>query len=880
MSIENSLSFKGLQTSPNNLGAGSEGALVVADNVTIRYPDVLEPRRGQASTGIFLHNPAAVTQTFFFEDKVFVHTAEDKVQRLDTGIELTGDYIAADPDYRLKTAIAAQTLYMATDKGVMALESATSTVPRLSGIAEPLTPVAFPINDPTSPPPTIAGFLDPGKAVAYRVLFGYVDSHDAVHLGPPSVRVTVKNNTSGQASVKLQIPLLTVPVDASGAIVSGTFVRVYRSVMADTEALTSDELYLVNETVIDTTAYTPTSDDFTLPDTAEQDFVIQSAPLYTNPTQGGLPNDAPPFAQDIATWSQREWYANTNQPHSLTAQLIGVEGGGTPDLPATGFRVGDSITVAGVSFTGSTYENYPTRLFVVKTWGTAQENISDTLKNLAEAVNYWAVNSPTPFNIRAYLEPVVFGDSLLNFKIRFQRSTVDSTTNTSFDVQYSIPRLTATITGTSGSYTITTLGDHNLKEGDFVLMSREPADSLFPPQTIQVAAPVTSNTFTSTSTSATLPQMNRVRRLYGESVWTPDLYATKTSDNERRVDYVYYSLPGEPEAVSAASYIPVGTSGKAIRRIVPQRDRLLVFKDEGTYAVYGDFPFQVQLIDDTVAILAPDSAVALGSTVIVLTEDGIMAVTDGGIQMISKVIDSTLKPYWAAPYRDLTATDAFGVAYESEKVFALFMPALSGTAASYTARAYVFGLESQAWTTWSYDAPRLCGRVDPFTDTAYYGLEEGPYLVKDKNTSSTADYSDYTGAITSTVQWAATTLGSPYATKQAREIHLHYRDVRKPVGTTLLTSCTLKTDVVPSGGTAPTGGAFDLWSAGESGFPSGELIGSSVLPLQFRKLIPQEVQRATYYTLGLTATTSNAYWALNGYSIVFEGTSERTGTVR
>jgi hypothetical protein len=42
------------------------------------------------------------------------------------------------------------------------------------------------------------------------------------------------------------------------------------------------------------------------------------------------------------------------------------------------------------------------------------------------------------------------------------------------------------------------------------------------------------------------------------------------------------------------------------------------------------------------------------------------------------------------------------------------------------------------------------------------------------------------------------------------------------------------------------------------------------------------VQRATYYTLGLTATTNapGGYWALNGYSIVFEGTSERTGTVR
>jgi len=881
--IENSLSFKGLQTSPNNLGAGSEGALVVADNVTIRYPDVLEPRRGQEADAFGTTVGAEIKQVSFFEDKVVAHTGT-KVRVSGAVAELTGTYTAADPDYRLKTAIAAQTFFMATDKGVMALESSTSTVPRLTGIAEPLKPSTVLVADPTSPVPTIAGFLDPGKAVAYRVLFGYVDSHDAVHLGPPSVRVTVKNDTAGQATVKLYIPLLTAPLNAANAIVSGTFVRIYRSVMADTEAKTVDELYLVNETVIDTSVYT-TSDQLLLADTAEQDFAVQSTPLYTNPTQGGLPNDAPPFAEDIATWSQREWYANTNQPHSLTAQLIGVEGGGTPDLPATGLRVGDTITIDGVVFTGATSATPSLREFKVwTTTGSAQANISLTLASLADVVNRWSVLSPIPFVFRAYLEPVVFGNDLLNFKIRFQRPSVDSTTNTSFVVTYRVQvKTTASITAPApftGFQTITTTGDLNVKADDYVRLTRVlPAYSA----TARVVSAGTNSV--TVDASPALPTgafVGVLSRLYGESVWTPDLTPGSrgqgpVSDNERRVDYVYYSLPGEPEAVSATSYIPVGTSGKAIRRIVPQRDRLLVFKDEGTYAVYGDFPFQVSLIDDTVAILAPDSAVAIGSTVIVLTEDGIMAVTDGGIQMISKVIDSTLKPYGAAPYRSTTRT-AFGVAYESEKVFALFMPPLGIT--GYEAKAYVFGLESQAWTTWSYSQPRLCGRIDPFTDTAYYGLTATPYLVKDKNTSSTVDYSDLNGPIVSTVQWAATTLGAPHFTKQVREAHFHYRDIRKPNGTTLLTSCTLKTDVVPSGGTAPTGGAFDLWSAGESGFPTDQIIGPSVLPLQFRKLIPQEVQRATYYTLGLTATTSNAYWALNGYSIVFEGTSERTGTVR
>jgi hypothetical protein len=341
------------------------------------------------------------------------------------------------------------------------------------------------------------------------------------------------------------------------------------------------------------------------------------------------------------------------------------------------------------------------------------------------------------------------------------------------------------------------------------------------------------------------------------------------------VDYVYYSLPGEPEAVSAANFIPVGTGGKAIRRIIPQRDRLLVFKDEGTYAIYGDFPFQVSLIDDTVAILAPDSAVAIGSTVIVLTEDGIMAVSDGGIQMISKVIDSTLKPYVAAPYRTLTSKGAFGVAYESEKVFALFMPSLGIT--GYEAKAYVFGLESQAWTTWSFPQPRICGRVDPFSDTAYYGIATSPYLVKDRNSSSLDDYIEgENGSIVSTVQWAATTLGAPYATKQAREVHAHFRDVRKTLTSVeLAMDWSFKTDIAPD-----ATDLIQMWTGSSLPTASSGVLGPAVLPLQFRKLIPQTVQRATYYTLSLSAEINKAYWALNGYSIVYEGTSERTGTVR
>jgi hypothetical protein len=63
--------------------------------------------------------------------------------------------------------------------------------------------------------------------------------------------------------------------------------------------------------------------------------------------------------------------------------------------------------------------------------------------------------------------------------------------------------------------------------------------------------------------------------------------------------------------------------------------------------------------------------------------------------------------------------------------------------------------------------------------------------------------------------------------------------------------------------------------------PAGDLlIGGYVKPKQFRVLVPQEQQRGAYFMLRFVSEEEAAYWALNGYSLVFESTSERTGTVR
>jgi hypothetical protein len=878
MGVETSLSFKGLITSPNHLGAASEGALVEADNVVIRFPDILEPRRGLEAAP---QAPAdvAVEQVAFFSGEVVTY-ASDKQFRIGTGDPLVGEFDPADPDYRMKTARGGQIFYAATDAGVIAIEEATTTIPRVSGIKAPVLPKATVVPDPASP--SIPGFLENNKSVAYRVLYGFKDAHGQIHLGPASERVVVENTSGSRASVKLDVRMLTAP-PLGATLVPNLFIRAYRSPISDVGTPPLDLMQLAAEIAVDSDATTLT-DTISLTDIASPLFVQAQVYLYSNSEQGEQPNTPPPFATDLSTWSQRLWFANTRLADSLTIQLLGVGGGGDPTLQATGLREGDTLTITSSSFlapvvlTAGSVTDSATGTFKVVSTGTPDENVTGTIKELAECINGILAVTPS-FDLVAYVLPGPFD---VASQIAIVRNSVNTAASVGFSVAYATPNLLiSSVTGGPTTYTVTTgTVPHHFVQGDRVRFTR----SGYPTSDVVVSSVIDADTFQVTGLSPLYAAgYTRVRRLYGETVWNPDLTTAQTSENSAEPARVYYSKPLEYEAVPLLHFIDVGVRGRAILRIVPQRDRLLVFKEEGTYAIFGDFPFAVQLVDDTVQILAPDSAVAVGSTVFALMDDGVMAITEGSIQNASEPIDYTLMPYLSPVYREQTA-QAFGVAFESQKLYAIFMPQLLSNEYSvdqYGPKAYVYGLLGNAWTTWSYPiilGGLICGRVDPVSDRGYFGVDatEGtqptgaPSLFQERNTSTRFDYNDQFGedvfSIPCSVRWAASTMGSPFTTKQLREAHLHFRQAECDA-----VALEVTTDVVSTTGTMPipvNASRDDL------------LIGGYVKPKQFRVLVPQEQQRGAYYMLRLVSDEQDAYWALNGYSLVFESTSERTGTVR
>jgi len=867
------LSARGLVTSANNLGATEQGALVEADNVVIRFADIIEPRRGQQNIGTLADLPSVypagdyLRQMMFFGDGLVFNTRAGKLANAGnaanpyTGTWRSADYVAEDS--RMKSTVAGQNLHMATDKGMYVLESLTSQ-PRASGLPVPPDPETTVVAATT-------GFLADTYRCGYRVLYGRTDIHGTknYYLGPPSYPVVATNTRGTTANVRLTIRTDVLPTSVTDPtkFADGLFVQIYRTVQVAPGIPSVGDNYLqVFEQPLGGADFVST---ITITDATPDAFIEvgstgDALPLYTNTSEegGAQRNDPPPYSRDVATWQSRTWYAQTTNLHALSLKLLGVGGGGTEADGVTGLRGLDKLIIAGVTFTARQGTQIPpSPTFRVATSGTASENILATARNLVNAVNDYAVATPS-FTVNAFLTT---GEAVPP-TILLERDTYPN--NTVFSVTFQTPLLTCT-TGApfGGVRQVTTSTDHGYIEGDVVTL--DVAGFKVAKNFTVLAAGLTATQFRITDLSSVA--YNSVYRAYGETAWNPALPRTGTavsSNNDDAPNRLCFSKIQEPESVPRyVNSLDIGTPGKKIFRIQPMRDQMLVFKEEGTYVVYADEPYSVALLDNTVQLQAIDTVAAVGSTVYALVDDGVVAFTESSIQPTSVVIQNQLMPYLGSIGRTATA-DAFGIPHESDQLFSLWLPETPG---QLPAKNFVYGLRGNAWTTWSFPTAqaRTCGRVDPFSDSLYMGAIDGS-IWRERHTSRRSDYVDDTSTpIPTTVTWATHVFGQPAATKQAREMHMHFKQADFETGT-----LTFKVDknTIPASGPTPV-------SPG-SVYTTDKFIGPWEQPQQYRVLIPQDAQRGAYFTFTWSTNEAKAYWALNGFSTIYENTSERTNTVR
>lgn len=406
--------------------------------------------------------------------------------------------------------------------------------------------------------------------------------------------------------------------------------------------------------------------------------------------------------------------------------------------------------------------------------------------------------------------------------------------------------------------------------------------------------------------------------------WTPNLPtsgSTVISTAEAQTNAIYVSKYEQPEAVPLVNLFPVGSRSITILRLVPLRDYVVILTDAGVYRFLGDGldSFAVQPFDLTTRLIAPESAVPLGNEAWCLSNQGVVSISDGGVQSRSALqIDDKIRELLGQAL-DATAAYAFAVGYETDHRYILALP--ENNQDTFCVQQYCFNYFTEAWTRWT----RSCtaGFVDPVQDLLYLGNGENERVVFERKNGTFEDYVDEPSPVTIVsfdeyaviindvtdvvagdilsqgenfaevleidpalnqltlsqivdwsagnanilpaidciIQWKPSAAGDPTEAKQYSEGQIIFRQAT-------FTACALDflTDVVPSlSGVVITGAAVGLWGL----FPWGLAPwGGTARSRTFRFYIPTDKQYCGSISVRFSVRSGLSNWFLEGISLV------------
>lgn len=927
MSEKNILSFSGLHTSSNGFGSVPDGALVEANNVQIVQKNVLEPRRGREPLALddLIVNP---DQIFYHEGTPIVHGtdgSDKKLAALPTDGTVTffdGTYEAPDrASGRIKSVSADTRTYFTSSEGAFRMESAAST-PVLAGA--PQTADIYSVFKTSA----TNGFLGIGYTCAYRVIFGKEDEAENLILGAPGGRAFGYVDSTDTDSRNMNV-IFPIPAEAT----TDDFYQLYRSVQVEAPIVPEDSLFLVvwkNFTAAEISAGQVTVTDNT-PD------ALLGEPLYTNPTSEGIlqANDLPPLANDIALWSERLWYGNTKQAQNLELQLLGVGEGADG---GTGLRARDVITIAGETYTAL----YPVflvdrqdRQFYISEDTTPSTAIEKTARNLVEAIN----SNPTNTTVSAYY---ISGPDDLPGKLLIRANTKTvaefyATLTVGAQIIEDLTRAANVVTARIGLPTYR----HGLAVGDTFTLTATTPDINFPVGTKTVSEVVDEFSFKYVEVGANA-SISLFAGGYAATrltpvpsfAWNPELPTSGTSvasDNDAIVHRLYYSKYQEYEAVPTLNYLDVGVKKRAILRIYPLADMLVVFKEDGIYAVSGDTaPWSVRLIDETVKLIAPDTLAKVRGKLLGLTNQGVVAINQNGYDIVSGPIENVFVRL-AKPDSEAYASikrNSFAFSRDTDRLYVLYPISDLGSTHQ---TAYVYNVLFGCWTTWDGDT-HGCAAVNPTTDALYIGrVDDVNTILKERRSLTEQDYYDDTteavvdsydnnpgtgfptitfdtdvevlGVVPGALAYTAAT-SEEYAIVKAvdGDVVTFYgtlpsTDAGETITFFLPFTTTVKfntvlggspnqlkqfsefkfhwkskynyhLDVTTSSDLDPTEQTIELT---DSRFDITDSLDWGVWtePVQDRDLIPAAHQQCTYFHLKLTIQEAQSYWQLNGMSLTY-----------
>lgn len=759
---EQTLNLKaaGLWLTANPLDA-PPGALSVADNAVIRRPGIVEPRRGQQPDTDFdtdITTPT-VEEMAAFEGNVIAHVSTGALAQR-TGFDaysyFDGTYTAPS-GHPMRFAEAGGGLYFTTDTGPQRLDS-LSTEPVPAG-----TPPGLEGSGTTT---GSSGWLANTKVVGYRFVWGSRDADGALLLGAPSGRVLVSNTSGGARDVALSAPI------PDGIVENVHFLQVYRTVItADAGDDPGEDMAQVAE--IQPTAAQIAAGVVTHTDIAS---FANGPTAYFSPGAGvGLADakEQPGLLTDALAFRGYLFGVVNSYRQTLLLSLLAVDGSGglAADDGLVFQRSGvDEFMVSGQSST----EDPAAGQFEVYTAGTAAENIEDTARSLVRVLNGY----PSSTIYASYAS----GPTDLPGKIALVDRSVGGGTLSVVAYGSAAPwvpqmgtRFVASLSRTANVVTATVspasaIGGLAVGQSVTILLA-SPADPDFPLGTKTIASIPGGGTFT-----------------YAEA----GINATSTSvfrfqSASTQGDFVQEATPGswatsafeEPDAWPPRFRYQVGGPNTTLYRITSQGEALLFWTSDGLYRLTGndEDDFTLRPLDPTINLVGASTPVNMGNRAFALTSQGVVSVTELGVEKVSTPIDTAILPYYGSTpgLRAVTDTNAFAVGYQSENEYALFLPNLEGLFE--VDQAYVFNIQTGTWVrhTWSWegineDTGQITAAVVNPADNYLY-LSSGTWITRERKDRNLTDYQDADDSgIPFDVAYQVQTAKNPGALKQWGEV--------------------------------------------------------------------------------------------------------------
>lgn len=784
MSQSINLRARGLHTFKNELSEVPEGALETADNIIIDRDGVIEPRRGFSKYGAdFGVGADRAKQLLNYKDRLLLHYGASLIYDSDgagTWQTFSGTFTETEADLRVKYIESNGNLYFTTAEGIQKISASSasdfttaSNFIRDSGGVKALDGRGV-INYST------AGFFTNESKTAYRIVWGYTDANDNLILGTPSSRVVVVNfSTTDSGTIDITFP---IPSDI-GTTDTQYFYQIYRTAVFSGTLATlgdidpGDEMNLVIEDF--PTSAELTAREITVNDITPEDFRQNGALLYTNPISGESilqANEPPPIAKDIALYKNTVFYADTKSRQRLEIDFLSVSQlvSDTSTLEITDGTTTNTYTFRGEKeVTDLTFDTFANTtdggyfllnsasdergyvFYADKTGSTVAPSDTDTVGRQIYAVD---ISAAVTANDVAVAFALVI-DALSDFDAPAPAG--DTITVTNSDNGNTTDAVDG-ITGIGGVFAIlvTTQGLGEDKPTNKVLLSaaattaqqlNDTARSL-----VEIINANSSEIISAYYVSGTDDVPGKIvlegRQVDTAQFWIiadstttgsqfnptiPTSGSSVASSNDVQPNGLYFSKTQQPEAVPLVNFIPIGPKDKKILRILALRESFFILKEDGIYRLTGENgSFVVDLFDNSSNIVAPDSAVVLNNQIYMLSTDGVVTISDTGVEVVSRSIEDKIIKVTSDLY-DFKKT-SFGVNYDTDRSYLLFT--VTNTTDTVATQCFRYNTFTQLWTRWTLS--KTCGLVNSFDNRMYFGPADENFVEKERKNFSRKDYAD------------------------------------------------------------------------------------------------------------------------------------------